>query len=89
MSHTVFRQRLTHFLKILEIFKIPKFFDELCQNLQFLVKIIFKVTLVFCQYDDDGADKPRTKKSGKCSQKLARQRLTRQRLTHFSSFEHY
>ena len=83
MSHTVFRQRLTHFLKILEIFKIPKFFDELCQNLQFLVKIIFKVTLVFCQYYDDGADKPRTKKSGKCSQKLARQRLTQ-----FSSCEH-
>ena len=26
------RQRLTHFLKILEIFKIPNFFGELCQK---------------------------------------------------------
>ena len=28
LSDTVFRQRLTHFLKILEIFKIPKCFGE-------------------------------------------------------------
>ena len=51
LRNTVFRQRLTrqkltHFLKILEIFKIRKFFGELCQNPQFLVKIIFGVTLI-------------------------------------------
>ena len=50
MSHTVFRQRLTHFLKILEIFKIPNFFGELCQNLQFLAKNIFGVTLILYRY---------------------------------------
>ena len=44
--YTVFRQRLTHFPTILEIFKIQIFFDELCQNPQFLVKIIFGVTLI-------------------------------------------
>ena len=35
-----------------------------------------------CQFLDQ-------KNTGKCSQKVARQRLTRQRLTHFSSFDHY
>ena len=49
-EHPFFRQRLTHFLKILEIFKIPKFFGELCQNLQFLVKNIFGVTLMLNRY---------------------------------------
>ena len=44
------RQRLTHFPKILEIFKIQNFFDELCQNPQFLVKIIFGVTLILYWY---------------------------------------
>ena len=44
------RQRLTPFLKILEIFRIPKFFGELCQNPQFLVKIIFGVTLILYRY---------------------------------------
>ena len=41
---------MTHFLKILEIFKIPKFFGELCQNPQFLIKIIFGVTLILYWY---------------------------------------
>ena len=36
---TVVRQRLTHFMKIREIFKIQKFLVKLSQNLQFLVKI--------------------------------------------------
>ena len=49
-KYTVCRQRLTHFLRILEIFKIPKFFGELCQNLQFLVKNIFGVTLMLNRY---------------------------------------
>ena len=53
-TSTVFRQRLTrqwltHFLKIPKIFKIQKFFGELCQNPQFLVKIIFGVTLILLQ----------------------------------------
>ena len=30
--NTVIRQRLTHFLKILEIFKISKIFSELCRK---------------------------------------------------------
>ena len=29
------RQRLTHFMKIIEIFKIRKFLEKLCQNPQF------------------------------------------------------
>ena len=41
---------MTHFLKILEIFRIQKFFDELWQNTQFLVKIIFGVTLILYWY---------------------------------------
>ena len=53
-TSTVFRQRLTrqwltHFLKIPKIFKIQKFFGELCQNPLFLVKIIFGVTLILLQ----------------------------------------
>ena len=39
------RQRLTHFRKILEIFTIPKFSDEVCQNPQYL-KSIFGVILL-------------------------------------------
>ena len=48
--NTVIRQRLTHFLKILENFKIPKTFGGLRQNPQFFIKIIFWVTLIFYRY---------------------------------------
>ena len=34
------RQRLTHFMKILEIFQIQKFVEMFCQNTQFSVRII-------------------------------------------------
>ena len=33
-------QRLTHFMKILEIFRIQKFVEMFCQNTQFSVRII-------------------------------------------------
>ena len=50
LTRVVTRQRLTHFLKILENFKIPKIFGELRLNPQFLIKIIFGVTLILFWY---------------------------------------
>ena len=43
LLHKMVRQRLTHFMQILEIFKIQKFLEKLCQDPHFLV-IIIKMT---------------------------------------------
>ena len=97
---TVPRQRLTHFvcaqnLKNVSIFGVPifdcifptflgpkiiifRFREPLRKN---ILKKFWASTWLFKNVNF----RP---KSGKYSQKLARQGLTRQRLTHFSSFEH-